>query len=201
MRSSWDSGKVISTFCALSFPEDISPTCVHLSCEIEYHDDLHSSKLTLKMPSLPFHPITLRASSWSPKFLFAFLSPASTEGVSLMLYDTDWLCYFPAGILRFLPFVPRLGSRIPKGLPGWTSASLPSWFYDSRLLAYLPLTAAGLRGFLACDRFFFLPEDFRTAVPPGGYSYPHCLLALSFQSSCFQVQCNFLKEAGAPFSI
>lgn len=121
------------------------------------HDDLHSSKLTLKMPSLPFHPHypqSLLAGLPSSSLLFS--SPASTEGVGWCFYDTNWLCYFPAGILRFLPFVPRLGSENPqKGLPGRTSASLPSWFCDSCRLAYLPLIAAGLHGFLACDRFFF----------------------------------------------
>ena len=95
------------------------------------------------------------------------------EGVGWCFYDTKWLCYFPAGILGWLRFVPRIGRENPwKGLPAQTAACFPSWFCDSRRLAQLPLIPASLRGFLACDRAF-LPEDFRTAVPPGG-SYPCC---------------------------
>ena len=122
----------------------------------------------LKMPSFPFHPHPPILSCYPPSllaglpssFLF-FSSPASTEGFGWCFYDTNWLCSFSAGILGWLPFVPRLGSENPqKGLPGRTSASFLSWFCDSRHLAYFPLIAASLRGFLACDRFFFCLRTF-----------------------------------------
>ena len=146
------------------FQKTFSPTCVHLSFEIEY---AMTSK-ALKMPSFPFHPHPPILSCYPPShlaglpssFLF-FSSPASTEGFGWCFYDTNWLCSFSAGILGWLPFVPRLGSENPqKGLPGRTSASFLSWFCDSRHLAYFPLIAASLRGFLACDRFFFCLRTF-----------------------------------------
>ena len=135
--------------------------------------------MTSKAPNWPWKCLLFLSTPHTPTVLSCYphsllaglpsssllsFSPTSMEGVGWCFYDTKWLCYFSAGILGWLRFVPRIGRENPwKGLPGQTAACFPSWFCDSHLLAHLPLIPASLRGFLACDRAF-LPEDFRTAV-------------------------------------
>lgn len=166
------------------------------------HDDLHSSKLTLKMPSLPFHPHypqSLLAGLPSSSLLFS--SPASTEGVGWCFYDRDWLCYFPAGILRFLPFVPRLGSKNPRKacLGGRLLPCHPGSVTVVFLLTFLWLQLAFVGSSLVTGSFS--AWGLLHCCSSWGILLSPLFTCLSFQSSCFQIQCNFLKEAVAPFSI